>query len=27
MEDGKGILRINYVGGPKALPPFESAMP
>jgi TRAP-type C4-dicarboxylate transport system substrate-binding protein len=22
-EDGKGILRINYVGGPKALPPFE----
>src|SRR5712691_9879197 len=22
-EDGKGILHINYVGGPKALPPFE----
>src|SRR5258706_2570181 len=22
-EDGKGILRINYVGGPKAMPPFE----
>src|SRR5215468_8160892 len=22
-EDGKGILRINYVGGPKALPPVE----
>jgi len=22
-EGGKGILRINYVGGPKALPPFE----
>jgi len=22
-EDGKGVLRINYVGGPKALPPFE----
>jgi TRAP-type transport system periplasmic protein len=21
--DGKGILRINYIGGPKALPPFE----
>jgi TRAP-type transport system periplasmic protein len=21
--DGKGVLRINYVGGPKALPPFE----
>src|SRR4051794_32582744 len=21
--DGKGILRINYVGGPKAMPPFE----
>ncbi len=21
--DGRGILRINYVGGPKALPPFE----
>ena len=22
-DDGKGILRINYVGGPKAMPPFE----
>lgn len=22
-EDGKGTLRINYIGGPKALPPFE----
>src|ERR1700751_5194337 len=22
-EEGKGILRINYIGGPKALPPFE----
>ena len=22
-EDGKGVLRINYVGGPKAMPPFE----
>src|SRR5215467_5686556 len=22
-EDGRGILRIHYVGGPKALPPFE----
>jgi TRAP-type transport system periplasmic protein len=22
-EEGKGILRINYVGGPKAMPPFE----
>jgi len=22
-EDGKGLLRINYVGGPKAMPPFE----
>lgn len=21
--DGKGVLRINYIGGPKALPPFE----
>lgn len=21
--EGKGILRINYIGGPKALPPFE----
>src|ERR1700677_4532596 len=22
-EDGKGVIRINYIGGPKALPPFE----
>ena len=22
-EEGKGLLRINYIGGPKALPPFE----
>src|ERR1700727_254145 len=22
-EDGKAVLRINYVGGPKAMPPFE----
>src|SRR5271165_2699669 len=22
-EEGKGLLRINYVGGPKAMPPFE----
>jgi TRAP-type transport system periplasmic protein len=22
-EDGKGLIRINYIGGPKALPPFE----
>jgi TRAP-type transport system periplasmic protein len=22
-EDGKGIIRINYIGGPKAMPPFE----
>ncbi len=21
--DGKGLLRINYVGGPRAMPPFE----
>ena len=21
--DGKGVLHINYVGGPKAMPPFE----
>jgi hypothetical protein len=25
-EDGKGILRINYIGGPKAMPPLKSAM-
>ena len=22
-EDGKGVLQINYIGGPKAMPPFE----
>src|SRR5262249_16340960 len=22
-EAGKGILQINYIGGPKAMPPFE----
>jgi len=22
-ETGKGIIRINYIGGPKAMPPFE----
>ena len=22
-EAGKGVLRINYIGGPKAMPPFE----
>ena len=22
-EDGKGVIRITYVGGPKAMPPFE----
>ena len=21
--DGKGIIQINYIGGPKAMPPFE----
>src|SRR5260370_38281307 len=21
--DGKGVLRINYIGGPRAKPPFE----
>ena len=21
--DGKGMVRINYIGGPKAMPPFE----
>jgi len=21
--DGKGVLQINYIGGPKAMPPFE----
>jgi TRAP-type mannitol/chloroaromatic compound transport system substrate-binding protein len=24
-EEGKGLVRINYVGGPKAIPPFEQA--
>jgi TRAP-type C4-dicarboxylate transport system substrate-binding protein len=23
--EGKGLVRINYVGGPKAIPPFEQA--
>jgi len=22
-EAGKGVVRINYIGGPKAMPPFE----
>ncbi len=22
-SDGKGVLKINYIGGPRALPPFE----
>ncbi|MBO0754037.1 MAG: TRAP transporter substrate-binding protein DctP [Bradyrhizobiaceae bacterium] len=22
-SDGKGLVRINYIGGPKAMPPFE----
>jgi len=22
-EDGKGVIRINYIGGPRAMPPFE----
>jgi TRAP-type C4-dicarboxylate transport system substrate-binding protein len=22
-EDGKGLVHINYIGGPKAMPPFE----
>lgn len=22
-EEGKGLVRINYIGGPKAMPPFE----
>jgi TRAP-type transport system periplasmic protein len=22
-EDGKGLIRITYIGGPKAMPPFE----
>jgi TRAP-type transport system periplasmic protein len=23
-KDGKGVLQINYIGGPKAMPPFET---
>src|SRR5262245_66125687 len=22
-SDGKGVIQINYIGGPKAMPPFE----
>ena len=22
-SDGKGLLKINYIGGPRAVPPFE----
>jgi TRAP-type C4-dicarboxylate transport system substrate-binding protein len=22
-QDGKGVIQINYIGGPKAMPPFE----
>src|SRR5215207_8359424 len=22
-KDGKGIIQINYIGGPRAMPPFE----
>ena len=22
-EEGKGVLQINFIGGPKAMPPFE----
>src|SRR5260370_4960096 len=22
-QDGKGLVQINYIGGPKAMPPFE----
>src|SRR5437868_11249414 len=22
-RDGKGVVQINYIGGPKAMPPFE----
>ena len=24
-DEGKGLVRINYIGGPKAIPPFEQA--
>src|SRR5260370_42397119 len=23
-QDGKGLVQINYIGGPKAMPPFEA---
>jgi TRAP-type mannitol/chloroaromatic compound transport system substrate-binding protein len=23
-KEGKGVLQINYIGGPKAMPPFET---
>src|SRR5215207_6352763 len=22
-QDGKGVIQINYIGGPRAMPPFE----
>ena len=22
-KDGKGVVQINYIGGPRAMPPFE----
>ena len=22
-DDGKGLVQINYIGGPRAMPPFE----
>ena len=22
-KDGKGVIQINYIGGPRAMPPFE----
>src|SRR5262249_62406532 len=25
--DGKGIIQINYIGGPKAMPPFDVGNP
>ena len=24
-EDGKGVVRINFIGGPRAMPPSRSA--
>ena len=24
--DGKGVIKINYIGGPRAVPPFEVPM-